>query len=774
MDAKQITNIISAALGEGRDALTELEGLDLLEAMGIATPGHAFVAGSGEAEARAGGKAFFPGARAVVKVISPDILHKTEVGGVAIVPNELPAILGAMRDMERRFALPLPGHGGAPRVEGYTVNEFVSFEPKIGHEMIVGYRFAKDFGPVVSFGPGGIFAEYLASNFKEGSASLFLSPAIADRASVAELLSHNVVRTLAAGGLRNTAPAIGDGAILDVVMAFLGAAGTLAAAGVSEFEVNPFAVAPSREAGGPARLVALDVLVKLAPVSGELEVAPSGRIANSRQAARPVDKIDRLLAPRSAAIAGVSEKSMNNGRVMLRNFIANGFDKDRLYVVKPGCESIEGCPCYPDFRSLPEPVDLAVLSVPASSAAKTIAEIAESAMAETIIVTTGGLEEKSGTEKIVAHMRKALDDSRKTAGRGPLINGGNCLGVRSAPGRYNNLFIPEYKLPMPKGRVAPVAIISQSGAFAVSRTSKHQNINPKYLITCGNQLDLTVGDYLERLAEDAEIKVFAAYVEGFKPLDGEKALRAAKRIVDSGRSFILYRAGRSAAGAKASASHTASIAGDYPVTKALFGQAGAVVVDSLEEFDDALSTFTLLLGKRPQGLRLGAISNAGFECVAIADNLGALGLADFAPETKGKLAAIFEKAKVNEIVDIHNPIDLTPGAPDFGYDEGFKAILADPNVDCGMVGIVPLTQTMNTLAAGPDSHGEDVTREGSLAVSYGRLIKEGDKPWVAAVDAGILYDPLAHELEARGVPTFRTADRALKMLNTWIRANSRN
>ena len=249
-------------------------------------------------------------------------------------------------------------------------------------------------------------------------------------------------------------------------------------------------------------------------------------------------------------------------------------------------------------------------------------------------------------------------------------------------------------------------------------------------------------------------------------------MRAAKRIVESGRALILYRAGRTAAGAKASASHTASIAGDYPVTKALFSQAGVVVVDSLEEFDDALTTFTLLLGKKARGKSLGAVSNAGFECVAIADNLGALELARFSPETGPKLEAIFAKAKIGEIVDVHNPIDLTPSSPDFGYDESFRAVLADPNVDCGIVGIVPLTPAMNTLAAGPDSHGEDFLREGSLAVSYGRLMAEGDKPWVAAVDAGVLYDPLAQELEARGVPVFRTADRALKMLNAWIAANS--
>jgi acyl-CoA synthetase (NDP forming) len=283
-------------------------------------------------------------------------------------------------------------------------------------------------------------------------------------------------------------------------------------------------------------------------------------------------------------------------------------------------------------------------------------------------------------------------------------------------------------------------------------------------------MDLTVGDYLDWLADDPEIKVFAAYVEGFKPLDGEKALRAARRIRDSGRTLILYRAGRTAAGAKASASHTASIAGDWPVTRALFSQAGAVVAESIEDFDDILTTFALLGDRKAAGRRLGAISNAGFECVAIADNLGSLELAEFSASTRPRLEDMFRRAKVGEIVDVHNPIDLTPGSGDMGYMEGFPAILDDPNVDCGVVGILPLTPSMNSLAAGPDSHGEDVLREGSLVWSYVELMAASAKPWVAAVDAGIPYDTLARTLEARGVPVFRTVDRALRMLNIWMAA----
>ncbi len=771
MDEKLIRDIVARVRGEGRDALTEVEGLALLSAMGVEAPRHHFVKGSKEAASLlADGRAAFPGERAVVKVISPDILHKTEVGGVAIVPNNAASIADAIAQMEAKFT--------KERVDGYTVNEFVPYEPKIGHEMIVGYRFARDFGPVVSFGPGGIYTEYLAKAFREGVANVFFSPATADRALVERVLARNAVRDLAAGGLRNTKPAIEESRIVDTVMAFLKAAPLFAAVGVTEFEVNPFVVSRGRD--GKGRLVALDVLVKVGEIAkegGELVLASDGRVVNRLQSLRPVDKIDRLLHPRSAAIVGVSEKGMNNGRIILRNLIANGFDRGRLYVVKPGVEAVDGCRCVPDIASLPEKVDLFVLVIPAASAPATIAELAELDKAEAVIVIPGGLEEKSGTEGLVAHMRKALEDSRAGQSRGPLLNGGNCLGVRSVPGKYNTLFIPEYKLPMPKGEVAPVAVISQSGAFAICRVSKHESLNPKYLVTCGNQMDLTIGDYLERLAEDREIELFAVYVEGFKPMDGEKTLRAVRRITESGRHVIFYRAGRTAAGAAASASHTASIAGDYPVTKALMGQAGAIVVESLDEFDDALTTFAFLRGKKAQGWGLGAVSSAGFECVAFADNLGALELASFAaasdPRAAGpRLEKVFAAARISEIVDVHNPLDLTPMADDAAYEESFRAVMEDPNVACGIVGIVPLSAMVNTLAADPAVHKEDVTSESSLAHRLGRYLRETNKPFVAVVDAGELYDPFALELLSRGVPTFRTADRALKMLNIWMRAHA--
>jgi len=257
------------------------------------------------------------------------------------------------------------------------------------------------------------------------------------------------------------------------------------------------------------------------------------------------------------------------------------------------------------------------------------------------------------------------------------------------------------------------------------------------------------------------------YVEGFKPLDGGAALDAIRRITAGGSTVVLYRAGRTVAGAQATASHTASVAGDYIVTRQLARAAGAIVADTLDDFTDLITLFTLLHARPVYGHRLGAVSNAGYECVAIADNLGELELASFTDHTTAGLTSLLEHARLSTVVDVHNPLDLTPMADDAAFDAAVKRILDDDGVDVGVVGCVPATPALTTLPASAE-HGEDLRREGSIAQRLIRLRQESPKPWVAVVDAGPLYDPFARELQRNGIPVFRAADRALRLLNLFV------
>ena len=203
--------------------------------------------------------------------------------------------------------------------------------------------------------------------------------------------------------------------------------------------------------------------------------------------------------------------------------------------------------------------------------------------------------------------------------------------------------------------------------------------------------------------------MFAVYVEGFRPLDGLRFLEAAREITSQGRTVILYRAGRTPAGAKASASHTASIAGDYAVMRALC-ESPVSSWPSRSRTSKIWSCCSPLLGRRTvSGWRLAAMSNAGFECVAIADNLGRFTLPPFGASAARALEAVFVRSRIDQVVDLHNPIDLTPMTGDEAYADTVRALLDDDQSDAVVVGCVPLTAALKTLPPGA-GHREDLAR----------------------------------------------------------------
>jgi acyl-CoA synthetase (NDP forming) len=733
----RVSGIVQRVRAEGRDVLLEPEGYAVLNTLGIPTPGHVLIGDSREAEFVK--LSAFRTDRMVVKVASTTILHRSDVGGVTVVAREREALVEAVRDMEDRFA--------SHSVAGFFLCEFVEHRKALGGELLLGARWTRDFGPVVTFGPGGIYTEFLCEHLQVGRDVAILSP-VMSRAEIEAALEAPAISAVLHGRVRGQEALIDREQLLSLVSRFLTFARQHIPQDFAEFEVNPLVLTPT----GP---VALDVLAKLG--SEPEAVAPE----------RPLHKLAHLLKPATIGIAGVSER-MNPGRIILRNILREGFDSGQITVIKPGRDSMDDCACVRDIASLTDKLDLLILCLDASQVTAAVEQVIEQQAAESLILIPGGLGEKLEGGAIEKALRGAIEASRHTGWGGPVVNGGNCLGIRSLPGRYDTLFIPDHKMPERRPEVTPLALISQSGAFACSRASKLPGLNPRYLISLGNQTDLTVSDYLNYLSDDRHVDVFACYVEGFRRGDGEEFLRAAKEIRQSGRVVILYQAGRTAAGARASASHTASIAGDYDVARELSRNAGVVVADSLADFEDLIRLFCQLRHKSLAGWRLGGISNAGFECVAMADNLGPFRLPSFGPHTTELLGELLERCRISAVVNVQNPLDLTPILGDEAFETAAEAVLEDENVDVGIVGCVPMTGALNSLPPG-EHHGENIAREGSVASRLIRLRQRCDKPWVAVVDSGPMYDPMAAMLEEAGVPTFRTADRALRLLATWCR-----
>lgn len=673
----------------------------------------------------------FRGDRVVLKISSRTVLHKTEIGGVAIVDKRRQPLLEAVDRMAAMTG-----------IESFIACEFIEHDLSPGSELLLGIRYTADFGPVVTLGIGGVATELFARSIVPGREIAVFSPVLRGRGVIARGIEGKLVAKLVIHGIRNQPPRMSARDLYSLVERWLAFAAARVPRDVTELEINP--LVPT-----PRGLFALDAVVRLG----------SGAAAAHPAVERPIQKIRCILEPQSVGVVGVS-KSHNPGRVIVANLINAGFERSRIFIVKPGETEIDGCRCVPDISSIPGRVDLLVLTIAAEQIPAAIDEVIAGEKAQSIIVIPGGMGEHAGSESLEQSVRSSLAASRSTAWRGPVVNGGNCLGVHSIPGRCNTIFLPEAKLESGRTFEEPLAVVSQSGALAVALATKLAPIAARYLVSIGNQVDLTVGDYMEYLSRDSSIDVAAFYVEGFQPLDGRRWIRAAADARNAGKIVILYRAGRTTAGALATATHTAAIAGDAVVSRELAIAAGALVAETLEEFEDLIRAATLLRGRAAQGMRLAAMSNAGFESVAFADNLGPFTLAAIGAATHERIAALLRGAKLDRIVTVGNPLDVNPMLSDEPFAAAAAELIGDGNADAAIVGVVPLTGALRTLEA-------EIGAEESIVNRLVEIWRSTTKPWACVVDSGPRYDAMRRALAEAGIPTFPSSDRAIRALGKW-------
>jgi len=754
--------VLEKAEKDGRRFLLEPEVYEVLRDAGIPTPRHLFVP-VGEAPGRRELGALGSD-EVVVKIVSPLVIHKSDVGGVAFAKANPAAVKKACAAMRRTVVSRTPA---AKRrevrgsIRGFLLVEKVAFDNVgFGSEILLGLRNSQDFGPVLTMGSGGLDVEYMNARLKEGRAVAIASAHLLDDAKAQELISPLTFYGKLAAEFRGRKPLVAPKVLVETLLRFRALAAAFSAFSavtpfvLEEAEVNPFVVRRGR-------LVPLDGVCRFS----REKAVPS---------ARPIEAVGRLLKPATIGIIGVSEK-MNIGHVILKNILKGGFAAADVTVIKPGADSIEGCRCVPSVEAMPGPVDLFVLTLGADQVYDVMKDLVDHGKARSVILIAGGMGEKEGGASIEGRIRDLLAEGRRSGKTTPVVNGGNCLGVVSKPGLYDTLFIPDHKLPRPKEAGSATAMISQSGAFMICRMSKLPSIEPVYSVSLGNQLDLTASDYLNALKKDPRIRTFSVYMEGFKPGDGLAFARAVREITASGRSVLVYKAGRSPEGRSATSSHTASLAGDYGVFKAVCAQSGAIVAEDLFEFESFMKGLAWLEGRVVRGRRVGLVSNAGFECVMMADNLkdgAGLDLAAFAPETRERILASLRPLGIDRLLDIHNPLDVTPVADDAAFMDSVRAFIDDPGVDCAVISNVPLTKALQTLPAG-EGHSEDLTRPGGFAARTIEIFRATDKPVIANIDSGALYDPLAGHLEKAGIPVFRRADEALRFLRMYIDRMSR-
>ncbi len=602
-----LVSLSEAALADGASMLTEPEVYRVLAAAGLPVPEHVVLPLPSSVDGTEAPFRSVPTGKVVLKVVSRDILHKSDVGGVRFLEGHEvtpPLISAFVEDTSRRWAT---AHGRPANIQGALVMERVVFDAaRPSSEIIIGLRFSRDFGLVGLIGLGGLKAELFGTRLARRDAAALFSPTT-PAAAMRELRETLVYKDLA-GQLRGSPRAVEDAtwekflAFLCEVAQVLAPVGAEGSPALEELEFNPVLVDPL------GRLVAVDGLARVTRAT-----APPVR--------PPLRKLRALFEPKSVCVAGVSSRGVNMGRIILRNLLRDGFLPNQLVVLKPDAQEIDSVRCVPSPAELRGGVDLAVLAVAAAAVPALVEGLIQTQGAEAIIVVPGGMAEKEGGAGTQLALEASLRRSRATPWGGPVVCGPNSMGVRSSPGHCDTTFIPADKLPPQRGRLRNLAFISQSGAFTITRGSHLEQLVPRYLVSAGNQMDLGVSDYVTYVAADPEVQVIAVYVEGFTPGDGLAFLRAAEAARRAGKVVVLYKAGRTPEGQGAAAGHTAAIAGDYRACWHLARAAGVLVTESFSDFEGLVRVATALAGRWCRGRRVALMSNAGFEVVSMADHL---------------------------------------------------------------------------------------------------------------------------------------------------------
>ena len=780
IDFPAITKLFTVAHEQGRDTLFEYETYQLLSSSGAETPPqtHLLVKGSRPSDKEL---LSMPGKMVVLKVVSPTIVHKTEIGGVRVVEKSADKIRSAWRRMmyevpENCAALIERNTIHAPEaykglageelqqaisrdISGVLMVEFMPPDSQaFGNELIVGIRNSREFGMIISAGLGGTDTELYAKRFRKGQAIVAASTAITDGDAFFELFKKTICYKKLAGLTRGQRRIVTDEQIIECFCSMIEMANYYSPLNpeapyvIEELEINPFAFT--------------DYL--MVPLDGMCRFSLPGESISTR----PFHKIGTLLMPGSIGIIGVSTRRMNFGRVILNNILANGFAPADIRIVRPGIEQFESIRCVPDIASLDIKLDLLVVAVGSEQVPDLVDDIIEKDATETVMLIAGGMGETGDSTERAALLMEKIQAAHETEDGGPVFLGANCLGVISHPGRYDTLFIPEEKLPKQRGdHRRNAAFVSQSGAFMITRLSKRPELDPAYMISVGNQNDLTLGDMLNYLKNDPEIEVIGVYAEGFQDLDGLAFAKAVRAAVLKGKDVIFYKAGRTPEGKTATSSHTASLAGDYMVCESCVRQAGGIIAHTFSQFEDLLMLSQRLHSKKVFGNRLAAVSGAGFEAVGMADNIQSddfeMKLAAFAPDTVHKIDQVLREKGLDRLVDVNNPLDINPGADDEAHVQIVTHVACDKNIDAVVVGLDPLSPAMKTLT-GDAAMRYSFDDPNSIARAFPQIVEKLHKPIVGVVDGGRMYDALVDELIASGVAIFRSSDRAVQALAIFI------
>ncbi len=731
---KDVDLVLAKADQEGRNTLYEFEIYEILHRIGIETPKYLCTKDPDTVNEE---ELVGFSENLVVKIVSPDIAHKQKLGGVKILKSwNFQGLKAIMAEMKREVLSHFP-EDKQPAIEGFLLVEFVPYTPALGNEIMIGCREDVEFGPVVLLSKGGDDAEFFAKHYDP--ANILLPPL--DAKDALDFVNHlNVAHKFRQMGKENYITLIADALarISNLAHHYSSASKHSSAYRLQSLDINPLVIT------GDGRFMAIDGFGEFIAVRDEAQEPPKANLAN----------LEMFFEPQSVAVVGVSTNLAKPNMAREIAKLLHKAGQDDLYLVNPrgGTMQINTIeyPLYKDFQSIPKIVDLVVYVLPIANTAEFVKDL--SGRAKAVIVISGLPADLEYTQFV-----KEMDQVKPPELR---LIGPNCMGVFFAPDTdgkgVNTLFIEEKKLGLKYSEHSNTALLTQSGALALTSIDAVQDSRIfKTIVSFGNQYDVKITDLMAHFADDPTIDLISLYIEGLSPGEGRLFFDLAKDIK---KPIVVYKSGKTEAGAKAAASHTAAMSGNYEVFKAAAEQAGVILAEKLEEFYNYLRIFSLLAKKTPSGNRVAAVFNAGFESTIAADEMHLLQPAILDAQTKETL----RKTDVHGLVDLSTSLlDVTPMADDRLFSDYVETVLQDDNVDCVLASIVPHS---NALKSGP-GNAQDADGLATLLVELGR---KHHKPLVISVNGARHYDAFVAVLEEGGLPVYRNPRAAIHALESFV------
>ncbi len=449
---------------------------------------------------------------------------------------------------------------------------------------------------------------------------------------------------------------------------------------------------------------------------------------------KKIENLKYLFSPSSIAVIGASSREGSLGRATFANILFNGF-QGVVYPVNLRARSILGVKAYPSVTTIPDPIDLAVIIVPASEVPIVMEECGQKGVKGAIVISAGFKEIGERGRQLERRVKEIADRY------GIAMIGPNCFGLINTH--------PETKMNATFGRIMPnsgnIAFISQSGAVggAALEYCEAEEIGLSKFVSIGNKADISENELLFYLKDDETTKVILLYLEDLK--EPKTFLKIAREITDRYQKPILaVKSGRTKEGAKAASSHTGALAGSDEAYNAFFNQCGIIRLDNLNELFDCAKAFSMQ--PIPKSKKIAIVSNAGGIAIMATDAAirNGLELASLRDETKEKLKKILPPT-----ANIQNPVDVIGDADAQRYSSALRIVLEDEEVS-------------GVIATWTPTLMEDTK---TIARAIAEIAPSTEKPIIGCILSLEEHKAVSREMEREKVPNYRFPEVAAKILS---------